>query len=164
MTNVKKHGTNICMRDNIIIGVLIVVIIVTVGYLFAPKGTPTTSTQAALPTQAQEAPTNEKVKSEDLVVGTGAEAKPTSTVVVNYKGTLEDGTQFDSSYDRNQPFETQLGVGAVIKGWDQGIPGMKVGGKRKLTIPASLGYGPQGQGSIPPNSTLIFEVELLEVK
>lgn len=163
VTNVKKHDTNICMRENIIIGALIVVIIVTAGYIFAPKGTETASIATAQPTAAQQA-TNEKVTSEDLVVGEGAEATPTSTVVVNYKGTLEDGTQFDSSYDRGEPFETPLGVGAVIQGWDQGIPGMKVGGKRKLTIPASLGYGAQGQGSIPPNSTLIFEVELLEVK
>lgn len=152
------------MKENIIIGVLIIVIIVTAGYVFAPKSQENANVSTTTQPSVSEAPTNEKVKTEDLVVGQGAEATPTSTVKVHYKGTLEDGTQFDSSYDRNEPFETQLGVGAVIKGWDQGIPGMKVGGKRKLTIPPGLAYGPAGQGSIPPNSTLIFEVELLEVK
>ena len=96
--------------------------------------------------------------------GEGSEVKEGDTVVMNYKGTLEDGTQFDSSYDRGEPFETQIGVGQVIKGWDMGIPGMKVGGKRKLTIPADLAYGDRAVGNIPANSTLIFEVELLEIK
>lgn len=101
----------------------------------------------------------------DEVVGTGQEAKTGDTVSVQYVGTLADGTKFDSSYDRNQPFETQIGVGQVIKGWDEGIVGMKVGGKRILIIPPDLGYGEQGAGqSIPPNSTLIFQVELLGVK
>jgi FKBP-type peptidyl-prolyl cis-trans isomerase len=101
---------------------------------------------------------------EDQTVGAGKIAKSGDTVTVNYLGTLENGTKFDSSYDRNQPFTTQIGVGQVIKGWDEGIVGMKVGGKRKLIIPSSLGYGSQDVGSIPPNSTLIFEVELLDVK
>lgn len=101
---------------------------------------------------------------QDLTVGTGQEVKSGDTVTVNYLGTLTNGTKFDSSYDRNQPFSTQIGVGQVIKGWDEGIVGMKVGGKRKLTIPPALGYGSQPAGSIPPNSTLIFEVELLSVK
>ena len=101
---------------------------------------------------------------QDLTVGTGAEAKSGDTITVNYLGTLTNGTKFDSSYDRHQPFTTQIGVGQVIKGWDEGMVGMKVGGKRKLIIPASLGYGSQDMGSIPPNSTLIFEVELLSVK
>jgi len=109
--------------------------------------------------------TQDGLKIKDEVVGSGAEAKSGDTVTVNYLGTLENGTKFDSSYDRNQPFTTQIGVGQVIKGWDEGIVGMKVGGKRKLIIPASLGYGEQGAGnSIPPNSTLVFEVELLGVK
>lgn len=108
--------------------------------------------------------TESGLKFQDEVVGTGAEAKSGSTVTVNYLGTLTDGTKFDSSYDRNTPFSTQIGVGAVIKGWDEGIVGMKVGGKRKLVIPPSLGYGEQDLGTIPPNSTLVFEVELLDVK
>jgi peptidylprolyl isomerase len=101
---------------------------------------------------------------QDLTVGTGQTVKSGDTVTVNYLGTLTDGTKFDSSYDRNQPFTTQIGVGQVIKGWDEGIVGMKVGGKRKLIIPPTLGYGDQAAGSIPPNSTLVFEVELLSVK
>ncbi len=106
-----------------------------------------------------------RVKIEDIVVGTGPSPKAGDTVSVNYTGTLEDSTQFDSSLDRNQPFEFQYGTGQVIPGWDQGLLTMKVGGKRKLTIPPELGYGAQGAGDkIPPNATLIFEVELLEIK
>jgi len=106
-----------------------------------------------------------ELKTEDLIIGTGTEVKTGDTVSINYLGTLENGTKFDSSYDRGQPFETQIGVGRVIKGWDQGVPGMKVGGKRKLTIPADLAYGSRGVGSIiPPDATLIFEVELVAVK
>ena len=106
-----------------------------------------------------------ELKIEDITVGTGIEVKSGDTVVVNYKGTLLDGTQFDSSYDRGQPFETKIGVGMVIKGWDVGLLGMKVGGKRKLTIPSDMAYGSQGAGSaIPPNSLLIFELELLTIK
>jgi len=101
---------------------------------------------------------------EDLVVGTGAAAQTGDNVSVNYTGWLTDGTQFDSSYDRGQPFTFQLGVGSVIQGWDQGIVGMKVGGKRRMTIPPDLAYGASGRGSIPPNATLIFEVELVEIK
>ncbi len=100
----------------------------------------------------------------DLKVGTGAEAVPGTTVTVNYTGWLTDGTKFDSSVDRNQPFDFQLGAGNVIPGWDKGVVGMKVGGKRKLTISPELGYGAAGAGPIPPNSTLIFDVELLGVK
>jgi len=109
-------------------------------------------------------PDTKDLKITDEVVGTGAEATAGSTISVNYLGTLLDGTKFDSSYDRNQPFEFKLGSGQVIAGWDQGFAGMKVGGKRKLVIPASLGYGASGAGTIPPNSTLVFEVELLAVK
>lgn len=109
--------------------------------------------------------TESGLKIQDLVVGNGNQVKSGDTVAVHYIGTLESGTKFDSSYDRSTPFITPIGVGQVIKGWDEGIVGMKVGGKRKLIIPPSLGYGEQGAGSaIPPNSTLVFEVELLEVK
>jgi len=100
----------------------------------------------------------------DTVVGTGAEAKAGDTVTVNYTGWLTDGTKFDSSLDSGQPFQFPLGAGMVIKGWDQGVAGMKVGGKRELIIPPSLGYGAEGAGGvIPPNATLKFEVELLDV-
>lgn len=101
---------------------------------------------------------------EDLVVGRGQAVKEGDTVVMHYTGLLEDGTKFDSSHDRNEPFETKIGVGYVIKGWDMGVPGMKIGGKRKLTIPHQLGYGKYGVGEIPGFATLIFEVELLKIK
>lgn len=106
-----------------------------------------------------------QLKIEDTKIGTGAEVKSGDTVVMHYSGTLENGKKFDSSYDRGQPFTTQIGVGQVIQGWDLGVPGMKVGGKRKLTIPADLAYGSQGAGGIiPPNATLIFDVELVDIK
>jgi len=99
----------------------------------------------------------------DLVVGEGPEAVAGQGVVVNYRGTLTDGREFDSSYGRG-PFRFPLGAGRVIRGWDEGVAGMKVGGKRKLVIPPDLGYGSRGAGGvIPPDATLIFEVELLEV-
>ncbi len=102
---------------------------------------------------------------EDLQVGTGAEATAGRSVDVHYTGWLTNGTKFDSSVDRGRPFSFSLGAGRVIKGWDQGVAGMRVGGKRKLTIPPELGYGARGAGgTIPPNATLVFEVELLAVK
>ena len=105
------------------------------------------------------------LKFTDDQVGTGAEAQKGKTVAVHYTGWLADGTKFDSSRDRNQPFSFPLGQGQVIKGWDEGVAGMKVGGKRTLVIPPDLGYGPRGAGGvIPPNATLKFEVELLDVK
>jgi len=98
----------------------------------------------------------EELKIEDLVVGTGEEAIAGKTISVHYTGTLTNGTKFDSSKDRGEPFEFTLGAGQVIKGWDQGFAGMKIGGQRKLTIPSSLGYGEQGAGGvIPPNNSLI---------
>ena len=100
----------------------------------------------------------------DLKVGAGTEAKAGNVVEVHYTGWLLDGTKFDSSHDRNQPFRFKLGASQVIKGWDEGVAGMKVGGKRKLVIPAELGYGRTGAGGvIPPGATLVFEVELLSV-
>ena len=101
---------------------------------------------------------------EELVVGDGDEAVKGQNVTVHYTGWLANGTKFDSSKDRGEPFVFALGAGQVIKGWDRGVAGMKVGGKRKLTIPAELGYGSRGAGGvIPPNATLRFEVELLKV-
>lgn len=94
-----------------------------------------------------------------------AVVKVGNTVSIHYSGFLTDGTKFDSSVDRNEPFETKIGVGHVIQGWDMGVVGMKKGEKRKLTIPSQFGYGPYGAGDlIPPNATLIFDVELLEIK
>lgn len=105
------------------------------------------------------------LKIEDQTVGDGDEAISGKTVSVHYTGTLLDGSKFDSSLDRGSPFAFALGGGQVIKGWDQGVAGMKVGGKRKLTIPPELGYGERGfPPVIPPSSTLVFEIELLGVK
>ena len=106
-----------------------------------------------------------KVKIKDDKVGNGAEAKKGDTLEVHYTGTLKDGTKFDSSKDRNKTFEFKLGAGMVIKGWDQGLVGMKVGGVRTLTIPPELGYGARGAGDkIPPNAELTFKVELVNIR
>jgi FKBP-type peptidyl-prolyl cis-trans isomerase len=106
-----------------------------------------------------------KLKIEDIKIGEGKEVKDGDTVTMHYTGWLENGIKFDSSYDRNEPFETKIGIGYVIKGWDMGVPGMKVGGKRKLTIPYELGYGKYGVDPLIPGfATLIFEVELLKIK
>ena len=126
--------------------------------------------EKTMPTQKNEQSQNEQAPTElqieDLTVGIGAEAQTGNTVSVHYKGTLLNGTVFDSSYNRGTPFSFTLGQNRVIQGWEQGVLGMKVGGKRKLVIPPDLAYGEQGagNGAIPPNSTLVFEVELLGVK
>ncbi|MEW6646322.1 MAG: FKBP-type peptidyl-prolyl cis-trans isomerase [Pseudomonadota bacterium] len=106
--------------------------------------------------------TDSGLKYEDLVEGNGETAQTGQMVTVHYTGWLENGQKFDSSKDRNDPFRFKLGAGQVIRGWDEGVAGMKIGGTRKLTIPANLGYGSRGAGGvIPPNATLIFDVELL---
>jgi FKBP-type peptidyl-prolyl cis-trans isomerase len=143
-----------------VIAVIVGGMIVFRGGSKSPAGSPTPSPKVAVTNASPAA----GLVSTDETVGTGDEAVTGKTVSVNYVGTLTDGTKFDSSYDRNQPFDFQLGAGQVIKGWDQGVVGMKVGGKRKLVIPPDLGYGSSANGKIPANSTLIFEVELLSVK
>lgn len=151
------------MKQNTLLAALIVAIIIVTGLIIISpdKSIPEVSSEPAATTKSS---SSEKLKTEDIKVGEGREVKSGDTVVIHYKGTLTNGEQFDSSYDRGQPFETKIGVGSVIKGWDEGVPGMKIGGKRKLTIPSDMAYGEQGQGSIPPNSTLIFEVELVDIK
>lgn len=109
--------------------------------------------------------TNFKVQIDEIKIGEGAELVSGQSAEFHYTGTLTDGTKFDSSKDRNKTFTTKIGVGKVIPGWDQGIPGMKIGGVRKLTIPYQLAYGEQGiPGAIPPKADLIFEVELISIK
>ena len=128
------------------------------------EGKPMEPAKDAAGAAGKEIVTATGLKYVDQKVGTGAEAHIGDVVTVHYTGWLLDGTKFDSSRDRNQPFKFKLGAGQVIKGWDQGVAGMRVGGKRKLTIPSELGYGKQGAGGvIPPGSTLIFEVELLTI-
>jgi len=140
-------------------GIAIIVLIVIALFVFH-------ITDAFLPTgnlQPATTPIVGKLKIEDLKVGTGAAVKSGDTITVNYVGRLQNGKVFDSSYTRHQPFTTVIGTGQVIKGWDEGLIGMKVGGKRRLTIPPDLGYGEQAAGTIPPNSTLIFDIELLGI-
>jgi len=126
-----------------------------------PAATPTTNPTA----NATEVTMADGLQYTDEQVGTGTEATAGKTAVVHYTGWLMDGTKFDSSLDRNQPFSFPIGGGQVIKGWDEGVVGMKVGGKRMLIIPPQLGYGARGAGGvIPPNATLKFEVQLLDVR
>ncbi len=106
---------------------------------------------------------NGELKIEDLVLGSGKAAVKGALISTQYRGWLEDGTEFDSSYSRGKPFQCVIGTRRVIQGWDQGLMGMQVGGKRKLWVPAHLGYGERQVGSISPNSNLVFEIELLEV-
>lgn len=122
--------------------------------LFKPSGNATTAMN----------PNDQGLVIQDEVMGTGTPAVAGDLITVNYVGTLADGTKFDSSIDRGQPFQFVLGQGMVIQGWEQGFAGMKVGGTRRLVIPPSLGYGANQVGPIPPNSTLIFEVQLLNVQ
>lgn len=120
--------------------------------------------EAAPMTDGNETTTPSGLKYVDTEVGSGESPSAGKTVTVHYTGTLTDGSKFDSSVDRGQPFQFTIGVGQVIKGWDEGVMSMKVGGKRKLIIPPALGYGASGAGGvIPPNATLLFDVELLGV-
>jgi|SRR3989338_2588370 len=160
--------------------VLIIVIVITAGGAYyylnmkpeaeAPMGLGFSSEQNSEPKSLPKAEpkimeTPSGLKIEEIKIGEGAEAKAGNMVTVHYTGTLENGTKFDSSLDRGQPLVFTLGIGQVIKGWDEGVARMKVGGKRKLTIPSPLAYGERGvPGAIPSNATLVFDVELLGVK
>jgi FKBP-type peptidyl-prolyl cis-trans isomerase len=129
----------------------------------AAPGSAAASAPAAAPAAKSAAPAGGLVV-EEIKAGDGPVATSGKVVSVHYTGKLTDGTKFDSSYDHGQPIEFPLGTGRVIKGWDLGLDGMKVGGKRKLTIPPQLGYGERGMGPIPPNATLVFDVELMGVR
>ena len=121
--------------------------------------------ESSASSEGKEITTSSGLQYIDQIVGTGETAKAGQTVSVHYTGWLTNGKKFDSSVDRGQPFSFRLGVGQVIKGWDEGVQGMKIGGKRKLTIPSNLGYGARGAGGlIPPHATLVFDVELLGVQ
>jgi peptidylprolyl isomerase len=143
-------------RQARIIAIVVVVVLAAsaVGYLVANRGGK----------GGTEVTTISGLKYVDLVEGTGATPRTGQTLSVHYTGTLQNGTKFDSSVDRGQPYEFRLGTGSVIRGWDEGLANMKVGGKRKLIIPPSLGYGARGTPNIPANSTLHFDVELLAIK
>lgn len=155
------------MKKHILVAAFATVLAVACTKKSEDSAQPAANTQPAQTTagtQTAQSTTEPKVEITDTVVGKGAEAVNGKAVTVHYTGTLKDGTKFDSSVDRKEPFTFTLGSGQVIKGWEQGIQGMKVGGKRKLVIPPALAYGNNAVGAIPANSTLIFDVELLEVK
>lgn len=151
------------MKKNIIIIVIIFLLIIEFLLLISPgdiklvdsdiKTSPSINKNAS------------KLEIKDLIVGEGNAVKSGDTLVLNYIGKLKNGTEFDNSYKRGEPFETTIGIGQVIKGWDEGLVGMKEKGKRALTIPPELGYGANGAPpDIPPNATLYFEVELIQIK
>ena len=155
-------------RQRIILGFIILVALGAIGYfaftaLSGRNGAASTATTPAAQSEMVTLP--DGLQYQDVVVGTGKAAASGDTIVVDYSGYLADGTEFDSSINRGQPFTFTLGQGQVIKGWDEGIVGMKVEGERKLIIPPALAYGVQGYPpTIPPNATLTFDVKLLAVK
>lgn len=153
------------MERNTFIALLIGVcaIVVAALFIFGIIGFPSASQDTETKQAMADKNVDEKLVVEDITEGTGDAVVSGDEVVIHYNGTLTDGTKFDSSYDRGEPFQTQIGTGQVIEGWDKGVVGMKVGGKRKLIIPPSMGYGDMEIPGIPAGSTLVFEVELLEI-
>ena len=153
------------MKEKLIIGGVFFLVVVILSAFIWQIGDKSANKDVTDSKKSMEPSTQQTdLKIEDIKVGEGREVKKGDTVVMHYNGTLTDGTQFDSSYDRGEPYETVIGAGQVIAGWDEGVPGMKIGGKRRLTIPPDMGYGSSGSGPIPPDATLIFEVELLSIK
>lgn len=149
------------IRNQRIAIIVIILLIIGAGGFYIYQNNSPTSIQTG---EAEMVTTSSGLQYQDIKIGSGDEAKPGEMVSVHYTGWLLDGTKFDSSLDRNEPFQFQLGAGMVIKGWDEGVAGMKVGGKRVLIIPPDLAYGANGAGGvIPPNATLKFEVELLTI-
>lgn len=154
-------------RTLVIIAAVLVIGLIVAAAIFIgkPADKDTVGTASPSPSSSPAASGSDQLQSTDETVGTGATAQEGSTITVKYTGMLADGTVFDSTDKHGgQPATFTLAKGQLIDGWVQGIPGMKVGGKRKLVIPPALGYGAAGNGSIPPNSTLTFEIELLDVK
>lgn len=154
-----------------VFGYLVLMIAVLTAGMYFLTPNKSNKSDTISPTILNQSPTTmpstkfDKLLIEDVAEGTGAAVKSGDTVVIHYLGKLTDGTKFDSSYDRGAPFETQIGAGRVIKGWDLGIVGLKIGGRRILKIPAELGYGLRGAPPvIPPNADLVFEVELVDIK
>jgi len=154
-----------------LLGIIAIILLGVIGFIFSSNKNPQEVDNQSIKqevnnnrTQQEEIMEITELQIVDTTVGEGKEAILGKVVSVHYTGTLTDGTKFDSSVDRETPFQFTLGAGQVIQGWDQGVIGMKVGGKRTLTIPSDLAYGPTGRpGTIPPSATLIFDIELLDV-
>lgn len=157
-------------KEKIISLFAVIIVLVALLYVFSTRNSPPGQLIQNLVNPPSEnnnmslIPGSEKLAIKDIAIGAGAEVKSGDLVTVNYIGTLENGTKFDSSYDGKKPFSFTIGNGEVIKGWDMGVLGMKVGGKRELVIPPELAYGEADKGVIPPNSTLKFTIELLDTK
>jgi FKBP-type peptidyl-prolyl cis-trans isomerase len=153
------------MDKNTLITTIVIMVLVVSGVIYLLWTNTNTVKNDQTNTSSSSVSSASELKIETLVEGKGEALKAGQNAVVNYRGTLTNGTEFDSSYKRNQTFTVNnVGKANVIEGWNQGLIGMKVGEKRRLTIPPALGYGSSGQGSIPGNATLIFEVELMEIK
>jgi FKBP-type peptidyl-prolyl cis-trans isomerase len=155
-------------QDIIFFGIVLLVFATGVYFIFGFHLKPSDNSPVTLNETIDVSPSPsqipDNIQIEDTQVGSGSAVKAGDTVEIHYIGYLEDGTRFDTSYTRGVPFETKIGVGDVIKGWDIGVIGMKTGGQRRITIPPELGYGERGSGPIPPNSTLIFDLELVGIK
>lgn len=150
------------MKKNLIIASVLLVVVVGGIWFFSSRQEPAAISSGNSDSTSYDI---QGMKIETLTQGSGPTAKAGDTVTVNYVGTLQDGTKFDSSVDRGQPFEFTLGLNSVIQGWELGVAGMNVGEKRRLTIPPELAYGSQGAGGIiPPNATLVFEIDMLGIK
>jgi FKBP-type peptidyl-prolyl cis-trans isomerase len=161
----KKKGLNTQSGSLLWIAAAVLAVLLVLAWIFVMNrdNSDDQAAAAAGAESGQEQVQGSELGIEDVKVGSGAEARAGQTVAVHYVGTLEDGTKFDSSRDRGEPFTFTLGAGQVIQGWELGVSGMREGGVRNLVIPPELGYGERDLGAIPPNSTLLFEVELITI-